>query len=444
MKPESSSPRITWKRILFSRDFWEEFGLHSIRICLVIGLGFLLLSVAIRLSGAFEPSEWFAIIALVCAVLIVVAFVLLSRLKATIDQFMKDPLAWMALVIGPVSVFLSGLYLQPFCVVFGIILAVLGSAELAWTKYSTKPQSRVRGAKEPEDRLHRRFFANRIARYLAEDNATLRRIAITGPWGDGKTRTLELVQSELIELLNRAEYRDRFEPRFVWINPWKASNKEEAWKVIADGFKEIRSPVGRVLEDSIWSWIQSCLRLLGYETVSQKVLTAIKTHRPNDATSILEAVDKVISEQNLRLFVFVDDMERAEPDAIRGILPVVDRLSEMKHCYFLFGIDRERLRDAFMHLDQGTAHFTFTGEKENAKETRSVSLEPRGNSSQSVTGYLDKMMDLQLALPPPVRYEIIEFARHRLKDVKQPLPKLEKAFDKLAPHLPLNARQCED
>lgn len=321
---------------------------------------------------------------------------------------------------------------------FGTIGILFSSAFISYNK-----ASKGKKITKPNDWLYRRFFAKKIADYLADANSPLHRIAILGSWGEGKTQTLKLVQWELYNLLNSKEKFVDFDAKYIWINPWKASGKDEAFQVIADGFKEIRSPFGQIFESTGLNWVLAVISIFGFESVTDRVLEAIKSNFPDRAHRLLSDIDQELKERKVRLFVFVDDMERAEPVAIRAILPVIDRLSEMENCFFLFGIDRNRLEDAFSHLHRDVLIMDAATEKDNEDKSGSRKKAFSIPAKATVTGYLDKVMDLQLDLPFPAKHEIINFSKQWLKDYEDRCPKLMSAFESLSHHLPLNVRKCE-
>ncbi len=422
----------------------SEYGEKLISIWLVLSAGTLAVATLLYLGGkalsavidwSHGLSEMWGWVPDFAAILsIILAAILVARRLCNFPiRGLKDrPQTALFLAGGILLIFLGAGMSVAGLILPGIVLVLIVSLTIPLPLKKEKEQGEW-----PRDWLHRRFFANRIARYLIEEDPPLHRIAVLGPWGEGKTRALELIEWETKRLFDEGRSQGSFRPKVVWINPWKATNKQEAWSVVAEGFKEIRSPMGKLLSSSGLKWLGAVFGLFGFESITKRVLEAIQSHFPDEAKHLLKEVDAEIERRGLRLFVFVDDMERADSEAIRGILPVIDRLSNISNCYFLFGIDRGRLEDAFLHLDREVAVVDPDGGDSGEQ------ILPLKRSMTTVTGYLDKVMDIQFDLPTPDQREIIHFAKQWLNDFKGRCPKLRSAFEALAPSLPQNARRCE-
>lgn len=303
-------------------------------------------------------------------------------------------------------------------------------------------------ARKVDDHLFRSFFSSRLANYLCMDcmeQPPLGRIAILAQWGEGKTRLLELIERDLLSRAN--ESATPFYAKTVWINPWKATTKEEAWEIVTSAFDLIRHPVHRFWTQSGPTWTRFLSALLPEKSLGRQVLDALESQFPQKAEDVIKKVDQEIKDRGLRLFVFVDDMERADPQAVRGILPVIDRLSEMKNCFFIFGIDRERLEDAFIHLNQPAPPAPVAPrvqtEPPEDETQRSGSQDRSRRSSEYVTGYLDKVMNIQLDLPGCEPHEIIDWISKRIEQHRNICPKLYRAFPVIKNHLPRNPRVAD-
>jgi len=293
--------------------------------------------------------------------------------------------------------------------------------------------------KDYDDRLHRSFFANRITDLLIKKAPPLRRIAITGSWGEGKTHLLRLIDTGL-KKKGRLSFNSH-KIQTIWVNPWKASTQAEALLIFAAAFDKIhRIPSIRVIITRTVHWLKSASSLAPESKIGNLVLEAISSHYPDDSKLDLEQIDLTLEMRRIRLVVFVDDMERADPSAVRGILPVIDKLTELENCFFIFGIDRDRIEDAFIHLNKSSRLGVSIANKNNIEGFFEAD---RNKARNYVSGFLDKVMDLQLELPGCSEIELQKFAQSIIEKNGSTTPKLKKAFSSIKPYLPQNPRTCK-
>ncbi|MBL9160983.1 MAG: hypothetical protein JNJ70_26115 [Verrucomicrobiales bacterium] len=260
----------------------------------------------------------------------------------------------------------------------------------------------------PMDRLHRKYFVRRLREIFLTKNTKIRRVAVIGTWGSGKTVILKLLRNEL-DGVSEIKFRTAF------VNPWKARTPEEAWAILAKGFDEALGLPGPVIHK--W-WrhplLTRIVNVLPIPTIAGDLFTVFAGSGGASDQGRVDRINRIISGRKLRLILMVDDMERAEPEVIRKMLPVIDRLCELQNCFFVFAIDRDRVAKAF-------------GDDVRAKEES--------------LGYLDKVFDLQLELPAPLEADIGEMCLARLNANEH--PKLLACFADLKPLLPKNPRAAQ-
>lgn len=266
------------------------------------------------------------------------------------------------------------------------------------------PEKRTRN--KPEDDLNRKYFAERIIDLLTAKDSAIRRIAVIGPWGQGKTRVLDLIQSKL----EGTDYC------VVKVNPWLATKPEEAWRILAEGFDAalgfrgtwvsnlIRSPILKLILKSLPH------PMTDLSDIAMEAFTA----KDGDYQGKIEEIEKLLAKRNLRLILLVDDMERSDPAVIRSLFPVIDRLSNFHICSFVFAIDPERIHKAFGNEDAAQAE---------------------------ANGYIDKVFDVQIDLPSLTENEVARWV-NTLVDPNTH-PRLHASLDSLGVYLPKNPRMAQ-
>ncbi len=292
--------------------------------------------------------------------------------------------------------------------------------------------------KPDEDKLYRKFFASRIAEHLNRTDHLIRRIAVLGPWGSGKSYVLKLIRQEL-------EKSSEQEFRIKWVNPWKASSKEQAIGMLAEAIDQAVDPLA-VMK---WNWHQSkwlrvITSLLTEKKIGEQFLEAVTGHFPQTGDAFLKKINDQIKRRGIKVVIFVDDMERAEPHIVRAILPVIDCLSELENFYFVFAIDRSQLEFAFGDRVGYPVELGKSNANNNTPAPQTVFQNHESRASIMAQGFLDKVMDLQLTLPDPTPIEIQKWMREKVNKISAACPKLKYAFDRFAQDLlPTNPRICE-
>jgi hypothetical protein len=261
-----------------------------------------------------------------------------------------------------------------------------------------------------DDNLHREYVVDRLMEHFLLPRAEgTRRIALLGTWGSGKTTVLRLLQ-------HRISFSDTAKGLCsALVNPWTAKDANDARRMLAIGFEEaLQSPVslGRsLLDHPIWSWFSGFKTGTGFGLTLD--LSRLFQGNTSSAEQILvQRINQRIRDRRRTPVILVDDMERAEPDVIRTMFPLIARLGDIEGCFFVFALDPNRIAKAF-----GESGW---GEGDEAK------------------GYIDKVFDLQISLPEPRTRDIVRMC---LSSVNVAVtPKLSDALEQIGNFLPVNPR----
>jgi len=257
------------------------------------------------------------------------------------------------------------------------------------------------------DRFHRMHFVERFTGILKdsfEDHPdSLRKIAITGAWGVGKTDFIE----RTIANLKKDQTSHKIQTSFI--NPWVSRSDEDAYKILIGGIGKalgIWSPNGKTAK----FFCQIFAPFFGLQGISKTILQAINDTDIPSSERKLKAINDKLKCSGHKIVVFADDMERVSVDKVLQVFPAIDRLKNLTQCTFVFALDHKRLIKAF----------------EDEKEAK---------------GYLDKVFDAQLSLPQPDRSEIKDLVLEYINP--KTTPYLHQAIEPLTDALPLNPRQIK-
>ncbi|MCD4506755.1 KAP family NTPase [Chromobacterium piscinae] len=228
-----------------------------------------------------------------------------------------------------------------------------------------------------QDRFNRAPFASRIAHTIAlrPDPSSLV-VGVFGPWGDGKTSVLKMMEEEL-------QRHDHVV--VLHFNPWHFPSEEQLirgfFATLADGLdrklNNAKEKIGKVLKD-----YGSLL------SIGSVVLGGAVTLRPGDAAKgVGEAMSNVgldelrsrietfLAESGKRVVVLVDDIDRLDRTETHSMFKLVKLSAGFNHTSYVLAFDDEVVAAAL-------------GERYGA------------GGQQAGRAFLEKIIQVPLHLPP--------------------------------------------
>lgn len=228
-----------------------------------------------------------------------------------------------------------------------------------------------------QDRFNRAPFASRIADTIARrpDPSSLV-VGVFGPWGDGKTSVLKMMEEEL-------QRHDHVV--VLHFNPWHFQSEDQLirgfFATLADGLdrklNNAKEQIGKVLKD-----YGSLL------SIGSVVLGGAVTLRPGDAAKgVGEAMSNVgldelrsrietfLAESGKRVVVLVDDIDRLDRTETHSMFKLVKLSAGFNHTSYVLAFDNEVVAAAL-------------GERYGA------------GGQQAGRAFLEKIIQVPLHLPP--------------------------------------------
>jgi hypothetical protein len=219
------------------------------------------------------------------------------------------------------------------------------------------------------------------------------RIGLFGAWGTGKTSTMKLVEKELKQRSFAT----------LWFNPWGHSSESEVRealsRLLANANRDSHAgrDIGSLLKRAAVSAervltpiVQSLPRLKPFYEALQRL-----TEKPKRIT--LRDLQRQTARLNVnRTVIFVDDLDRADPKLVPGLLHQFKTSTALGNIVFLFGFDPHVVGDAL-----GTHHPGWEGG----------------------VAFLDKIIDLPFWIPTPsvhvVESALVDLARRELPFINE-------------------------
>jgi hypothetical protein len=205
-----------------------------------------------------------------------------------------------------------------------------------------------------DDLLGRNKFAKQIVNSLMQvfkrqEESIV--IGIAGKWGSGKSTLLSFIENHLHNAYNRN--KDQY--RIIRFNPWASSTLEtEALH------RNLLETVINELEKINWKrkikdtdnklkkyakYLQHLKYLKYIHPVAEKFSDIVEEYSKKVSVLSLEEVkaqaDELIKDKEIKLYIFLDDLDRLTPEEIASIFRVVKLNLNFVHTYFLIAYDKQ-------------------------------------------------------------------------------------------------------
>jgi predicted KAP-like P-loop ATPase len=201
-----------------------------------------------------------------------------------------------------------------------------------------------------QDKLNRNSFAVNLAEsLLSYESPSCLTLAIYGRWGSGKTSLMNLIEKHL-----RWACQDS-KKVVLRFNPWNISSldqlimlffrelkiaiagegKLEKWRLRASTLFEV---LGGVLAVGQLSPIGNQYFAAG-ANVSKEIGKAISTTRRKPLEAIKDELNKLLSENLDRIFIFIDDIDRLDKDAMKLLFRMIRLNANFEKTTYVLAFD---------------------------------------------------------------------------------------------------------
>jgi len=191
-----------------------------------------------------------------------------------------------------------------------------------------------------EDRLGFAPFAKNLADAICNVSAEECLVfALYGPWGTGKTTLLNFV----LHYINEKAKNEK--PLVVRFNPWWFSGSGE---LLSQFFKEFRVTLGKEKKfkgitkplaefaEAISVVPEPEIKIMG--KVTSWFLKSLGEDK--EAWQIRDAIRKDLKQQNSRILVVIDDIDRLSPEEIRRVFQVIKAVADFPKTLYLVAFDK--------------------------------------------------------------------------------------------------------
>lgn len=192
-----------------------------------------------------------------------------------------------------------------------------------------------------EDRFNRAYFASRIAETIATriDPSSIV-LGLYGPWGDGKTSVLEMMQEALSRNQNAI---------IVRFNPWHFQSED---MLLRGFFSTLADAMGQSLpnmKEKAGDLLKKYGSLLSVASLTVGGVVQVK---PGDAVKgvgeamsnvglneLRKRIEQMLDEANKRLVILIDDIDRLDRDETHAIFKLVKLSAGFRHTSYVLAFD---------------------------------------------------------------------------------------------------------
>lgn len=162
-------------------------------------------------------------------------------------------------------------------------------------------------------------------------------IGVYGEWGEGKTSFMKMIKEGLSNEGNVNSF---------WFNPWSISDQERMTVEFFAAFSSMTLKDAETLPLAISSYGKS---FLTPEIVhSNPVLSTYQSHlsycfptKSPDLSCLKDYISKKLAETGNHVIVFIDDVDRLQPDEIRRVFKLIYSITDFDNVIYIIGVDPE-------------------------------------------------------------------------------------------------------
>ena len=170
-------------------------------------------------------------------------------------------------------------------------------------------------------------------------------IAVQGDWGTGKTSTIKMVQEQL------EKDKDTNNIRCIFFNTWQYSqfNMEDSLYIslvhnlvneIARNSEEAKKFYKTIKELGKWALLNYASRISGMNFSELcEVMYKDKNEPMANISNLENEFRNLVKNTGKRLVIFVDDLDRLNPEVAVELLEVIKLFMSVENCIFVLAID---------------------------------------------------------------------------------------------------------
>lgn len=217
-----------------------------------------------------------------------------------------------------------------------------------------------------EDSLKRKYFAELMAKALVNlQNSDTFTVGLYGRWGNGKTSLVNMLLKEIEGIQTEQE-----KVIIIHFEPWNFSNTDQLLEqffvrltnVFRNSKDEKMQKVGEALEKysdafeiaEIIPYVGGLLSLFGKKGSEALGKKLKKGMDEKDILKQKENVIKLLSQQEKRILIVIDDIDRLNNEQIRQVFQLITSVAKFPNTTYLLVFDKEIVVKALEKVQEGS------------------------------------------------------------------------------------------
>ena len=217
-----------------------------------------------------------------------------------------------------------------------------------------------------EDSLNRKYFAELIAKALVNlQNKDTFTIGLYGRWGNGKTSLVNMMLKEIEKIQEEQE-----KLIMIHFEPWNFSNTDQLLEqffvrltnIFHDSTDEKLKRVGDALEKysdafeiaEVIPYVGGMLSLFGKSGAKALGKKLKKGINEKDILKQKENVINLLSQQEKRVLIVIDDIDRLNNEQIRQVFQLITSVAKFPNTTYLLVFDKEIVVKALEKVQEGS------------------------------------------------------------------------------------------
>ena len=212
------------------------------------------------------------------------------------------------------------------------------------------------------DQLGTGSYAESLAKFIRGCETPIT-IGVQGEWGSGKTSLLNMIREDIEEeerTIQRGKViKGKEEYKTIWINTWEHSLLRSPEQCLLSIIEELIDEIARV--DGGWQSAQKAKSALSAlargavrvgagltmgvngAQVAEEIMGNDQANSVKQLRTSLENIVKTVVDRDqnrvTRFVIFVDDLDRLEPEIAVMVLELLKNIFTIEHCVFVLAID---------------------------------------------------------------------------------------------------------
>ena len=203
-----------------------------------------------------------------------------------------------------------------------------------------------------DDKLNYRQRASYIVDYLQRSHFDKSfTIGIVGPWGNGKSSLISLIEQEL----NENPKSDTIHLKFL---PYLNHNETD---IISEFFKQLSTEINKYsgrLSNQFLNYSDKLLKTLKNKNLSEFLKPNSGIFNSSSSYDTYNKINVTLNQLNKKYIVFIDDLDRLSNNEVLQILKLVRNTANFKNFIFLIALDKDYVLDSLL-VKNDIADHTF-------------------------------------------------------------------------------------